>query len=41
MWQLHAMFRLGDYKTSEIDITPALCVTLIVGIFGLIVRTGL
>jgi hypothetical protein len=41
MWQLHAAFRLGDYKTPEIDITPALCVTLIVGIFSLVVRTGL
>jgi hypothetical protein len=41
MWQLHAAFRLGDYKTPEIDMTPALCVTLIIGIFSLIVRTGL
>jgi len=41
MWQLHTTFRLGDYKTPEIDVTPALAITLIIGIFGLIIRTGL
>ncbi len=41
MWQLHTTFRLGDYRTPEIDVTPALAITLIVGIFSLIIRTGL
>ena len=41
MWQVHTTFRLGDYKTAEIDVTPALAITLIIGIFSLIVRTGL
>ena len=41
MWQLYTTFRFGDYKTQEIDLTPALGIGLIVGVFGLIVRTGL
>jgi hypothetical protein len=41
MWQLHAIFRLGGYRTPELDITPALAVSLIVAIVGLIIRTGL
>ena len=41
MWQLHTTFRLGDYKTAEVDVTPVLAVTLIIAIFSLIVRTGL
>jgi hypothetical protein len=41
MWQLHAMFRLGGYRTSEFDVTPALAITLIVAVVGLIIRTGL
>ena len=41
MWQLHAAFRLGDCRTSEIDVTPALAIGLIVAVIGLIIRTGL
>ncbi len=41
MWQLHAAFRLGDYRTREIDMTPALGITLLVAAFALIVRTGM
>jgi len=41
MWQLHAAFRLGEYRTPELDITPALGITLIMAMIGLIIRTGL
>jgi len=41
MWQMHAEFRFGDYRTPEFDMTPALGVTLIVAVFALIVHTGL
>jgi hypothetical protein len=41
MWQLHAMFRLGGYKTRELDMTPALAIALIVAVVGLLIRTGL
>jgi hypothetical protein len=41
MWQLHAMFRVGGYRTAERDVTPALAITLIVAVVGLIIRTGL
>lgn len=41
MWQLHAIFRLGGYRTPELDMTPVLAVTLIVAVVGLIIRTGL
>jgi hypothetical protein len=43
MWQLqlHAVFRVGGYRTPEIDITPALGVSLIVALFALIIKTGL
>ena len=41
MWQVHAAFRLGDYKTPEFDVTPALCITLIAGLMGLMISTGL
>jgi hypothetical protein len=41
MWQLHAAFRLGDYRTSELDVTPAVGITLIVAVVGLIIQTGL
>lgn len=41
MWQLHAAFRLGGYRTPEIDVTPALGITLIAAVLGLIIRTGL
>jgi hypothetical protein len=41
MWQLHAAFRVGGYRTQEFDVTPALCVAMIVTVVGLIIRTGL
>ena len=41
MWQVHAAFRLGDYRTPELDLTPALCITLIAGLVGLMISTGL
>jgi hypothetical protein len=41
MWQVHAAFRLGDYRTPEFDFTPVLCLTLVAGVIGLIIRTGL
>ena len=41
MWQLHAAFRLGDYRTSEVDLTPALGVALILAVFGLVIRMGM
>ena len=41
MWQLYATFRLGDFKSSEVDLTPTLGVSLIVAVIGLIVRSGL
>lgn len=41
MWQLHAVFRVGGYRTPEIDVTPVLGVSLIVGLFALIIKTGL
>jgi hypothetical protein len=41
MWQLHAAFRLGSYRTPELDITPALGITMIVAVIGMIIRTGL
>jgi len=41
MWQVHAAFRFGGYRTPELDVTPALCITLIVTVLGLIIQTGL
>jgi len=41
MWQVHAAFRLGGYRTPELDVTPALCITLIAGLVGLMISTGL
>jgi hypothetical protein len=41
MWQIHAQFRLGDLHTSEIDITPVLCLGFLVGTFALMIGTGL
>ena len=41
MWQVHAEFRFGDYRTPEFDLTPTLGVALIVALFALVVRTGL
>lgn len=41
MWQVHAAFRLGRYRTPEFDVTPALGITLIIAILALIIHTGL
>lgn len=41
MWQIHAAFRFGDYKTPEFDVTPVLGLMLVVGVFALAVHTGL
>ena len=41
MWQLHAAFRFEGYRTPEIDVTPALCITLIFTVLGLIIQTSL
>jgi hypothetical protein len=41
MWQVHAAFRFGGYRTPEVDVTPALCITLIVTVLGLIIQTSL
>lgn len=41
MWQLHAAFRLGDYRTPEFDVTPALGIALVLATFALIAQTGL
>jgi hypothetical protein len=40
MWQVHAAFRLGEYRTPELDVTPALCIALIAGLVGLMISTG-
>jgi hypothetical protein len=41
MWQLHAAFRLGGYRTPELDVTPTLGMTLVVAIIALIIHMGL
>jgi hypothetical protein len=41
MWQLHASFRLGDYRTPELDVTPVVGITLIAAVVGLMIGTGL
>ena len=41
MWQVHAAFRLGDYRTPEFDVTPAIGLTLIAAVVALIIQTGL
>ena len=41
MWQVHAALRFGEYKTLEFDVTPTLCVTLVIAVLGLIIQTGL
>ena len=41
MWQLHAAFRLGDYRTPELDVTPVVGIMLIIAVVGLIIQTGL
>jgi len=40
MWTVHAAFRFGDFKTSEIDLTPALGVAVIVVVFFLMLQTA-
>jgi hypothetical protein len=40
MWQVHAAFRLGDYRTPELDVTPAIGLTLIAAVVALIIQTG-
>ena len=40
MWQVWAAFRIGGYRTAEIDLTPALCIMLIVGVASLLIRTS-
>ena len=40
MWQLHAAFRLGDYRTPK-GVTPAIGLTLIAAVVALIIQTGL
>ena len=41
MWQVHAAIRLGDYRTPEFDITPAIGLAFIATIVALIIHTGL
>jgi hypothetical protein len=41
MWQAHAAFRFGGYRTPELDVTSAFCITLIVTVLGLIIQTSL
>ena len=40
MWQVHAAFRLGDYRIREIDLTPALGVSSIIVVFLLILQSS-
>lgn len=40
MWTVHAAFRLGDYRTQEVDLTPVLGVAAIVMVFFLVLQTG-
>jgi hypothetical protein len=40
MWQVHAAFRLGGYRTPEIDVTPALGVVSFVAIAFLIIQNS-
>jgi hypothetical protein len=41
MWQIHAQFRMGDIRVSEIDLTPTICLCFIVATFALMIMTGL
>lgn len=41
MWQVHAVFRFGGYRMPEIDITPALGVSLVAALVALIIKMGL
>lgn len=40
MWQVHAAFRLGGYRTPEIDMTPALGVFSILAVAFLIIQNS-
>jgi hypothetical protein len=40
MWQVHAAFRLGDYRTPELDLTPGLGLTLLAAVLALMMGTG-
>lgn len=40
MWQVYAAFRLGDYRTAEIDLTPVLGASSIVAVFLLILQSS-
>jgi len=40
MWQVHAAFRLGEYKTREIDLTPMIGVSSVLGIIFLILQNS-
>jgi hypothetical protein len=40
MWQVHAAFRLGGYRTAEIDMTPALGILSIVAVAFLIIQNS-
>ena len=40
MWQVHAAFRLGGYRTPEIDMTPALGIFSILAVAFLIIQNS-
>ena len=40
MWTVHAAFRFGDFRTDEVDLTPALGVAAIVMVFFLLLQTA-
>ena len=40
MWTVHAAFRFGDFKTSEVDLTTVLGVAAIVVVFLLLLQTA-
>jgi hypothetical protein len=40
MWQVHAAFRLGKYKTREIDLTPMIGVSSVMAVFLLILQNS-
>jgi len=40
MWQVHAAFRLGDYRTSEVDLTPMIGVSSVLAVIFLILQNS-
>jgi hypothetical protein len=40
MWQVHAAFRLGEYKTREIDLTPMIGISSVMAVFLLILQNS-